>query len=80
MAIIKVFDPEGWPGDGSLDGEQMCNFCQMPTGYPFIYWAGGHADTITFHPACARQFAIRLLRDVWQAEHEGLLDRGSPRD
>ena len=48
--------------------DQQCFVCCEPVDDPSIMWSGFSAD-IFFHPACALELAIRLMRDIHEYEH-----------
>lgn len=45
---------------------KICFFCHSDITYPTIQWSGD--SVIGFHPNCAIDFVIRIMRDVHQIE------------
>lgn len=67
---VTGLDPAGAPSS-------PCFYCGELVTVPFIQWIG--ESTITLHPECTVEFAIRLLRDVHEFECEEKRELLTPR-
>ncbi len=57
-----------------IGGKHLCFMCHRgPVKPPYIFWVGALDDPLVLHPACALDLMLRLGRDVWEAQCNGIL-------
>ncbi len=71
MAVLTTDEPQDIYQPGDWLKRERCFHCHKPMFAPAIEWRGQAEKeyvTLYLHPACAVEFAIRLLRDVHEIE------------